>query len=185
MSRCLTSPRTQETGIVFESPLRFSASFLSYEVPCGGKPSFRTSRFQGFRNCSSTSWSLSLMFAQQTFVVFQQPVSTSPAVRRDASLMGGYSPHQHAQKPDYLMLPPFTFRSVPLKNLIGEVFKLQCVLWFSAHLHNRRSALSYQSLKVIEKFNHSPKYSLVIKITASCFPPALKRLGFHTPGIFI
>ena len=111
------------------------------------------------------------MFAQQTFVVFQQPVSTSPAVRRE--------------KLDYLMLSPFTFRSVPLKNLIGKVFKLLCTPWLSAFLYKNILALSNQPLKVVEKCGQSLKYLLAVKTARVAYLPGLKPLDFPLSGLFL
>ena len=127
------------------------------------------------------------MFALQTFVVFQQPVPVRPTVRRDVSLMGGVSPHQHTQILTYLMLLPFTSRSVPLENLINRVFKLHSfALWLSALLHNHRFALSNQSLKVMAKCGQSLKYLLVTLVTrvALCVP-GLKTRGFSLSGSFV
>lgn len=144
------------------------------------------------------------MLAPQTFVVLQQPDSTSPAVQRE--------------KLDYLVLSFFTSRSVPLENHLNEVFRLVLItLVFSDYKHNHRFTLSNQSDKVIEKFGQSHTLINIYerinssefgggifwagtnargfcpptppphqhRALASCFLPRLKPMGFHTPKFFL
>ena len=112
------------------------------------------------------------MFALQTFVVFQQPVSVSPTVRREILT--------------YLMLLPFTSKSVPLENLISRVFKLHIfALWLSALLYIHRFALSNQSLKIMKKCGQNLKYLRVILITRVAYIPGLKTQGFPLSGLFV